>query len=683
MSVTESIRKEAAEQLAAYISRRENSIPDILEKMEAFRIQHATETPSLSPVVQQIGIWKEEHGTGAYVRDKKQMGEWIKWASQHRISLTTDNKRILLTGESVARGSFYGNEYAPAAVIEHVLSSVAGGEFEVTDLAKSGMEPDEMRSVLKSAAVLQPAMVVIMAGNNFFYKLYGGFLNTRLASDLPVDEISCKWLKEKVDNALSLIVKDFLQYLQELFVQRGVPVLFVIPAFNLADWKVTAHETSTPVLSAGDTALWEQLWNAAREAHKKQDYAGVQKWCDQLLQMDDTQPSIYELMGEAAMAAGHWDEARKYLEAARDYTLLFRSVGKPRILSIVYHTLLSEAKKYGIHTLDLASLLARNTDISIPGRNFFMDYCHMNMAGIQLSMAAVTAAIAEQLQIPVDDPEVFYQHAAAVVPSPEATCMAHIYAAIHNAHYGQEYPIVRFHIEQAFQAVPELTASFCRSYVDMASRRLASPLTRSFSDLFNNLDAGIDKYPEAVFHPVNGKLLDLILTDAMNDVLEEAGEITSGELSALRLSEHAVEQHQEVDLLESFYSRSTYDYFPEQSEYYISRNVRSEFNFFSRATDTLILKIVYRSKHALGGNIKLVLNGRPLYDQLPAAAHWISDALHIPANDLQPGLNKLEIQWPGTIYQPPLEAVLTMRDVLDVLSPVRGELHYLTLAVSK
>src|SRR5882672_4454258 len=87
-----------------------------------------------------VGIWekKEEAGKAVFVRSPHAIKTWHYWADVERIGPKGSKRRIILTGESVARGYLYDPEYTPAMVLEKVLESELGkDEVEVIDLARN------------------------------------------------------------------------------------------------------------------------------------------------------------------------------------------------------------------------------------------------------------------------------------------------------------------------------------------------------------------------------------------------------------------------------------------------------------------------------------------------------------------------------------------------------------------
>src|SRR6267142_4118990 len=81
-----------------------------------------------------VGIWekKVENGQTYFVRSKDKLEEWNYWANLGRIEPKGHKKRVVLIGESVARGYLYDPQYTCAMALEKVLQTHAGSdEIEV------------------------------------------------------------------------------------------------------------------------------------------------------------------------------------------------------------------------------------------------------------------------------------------------------------------------------------------------------------------------------------------------------------------------------------------------------------------------------------------------------------------------------------------------------------------------
>src|SRR5215831_13454335 len=70
-----------------------------------------------------VGIWekKQEDGRSVFVRSREVMKDWNFWANLGRIEPKSAKRRVLLLGESVARGYLYDPVYTPAMVLEKII----------------------------------------------------------------------------------------------------------------------------------------------------------------------------------------------------------------------------------------------------------------------------------------------------------------------------------------------------------------------------------------------------------------------------------------------------------------------------------------------------------------------------------------------------------------------------------
>src|SRR5262245_29282528 len=87
-----------------------------------------------------VGIWEKQTDSGHFVRRADMIEEWHLWANAGRIFVNRAKRRVILIGESVARGYLFDPQYTPAKALESILISQLGpGEVEVVDLAKTNL----------------------------------------------------------------------------------------------------------------------------------------------------------------------------------------------------------------------------------------------------------------------------------------------------------------------------------------------------------------------------------------------------------------------------------------------------------------------------------------------------------------------------------------------------------------
>jgi len=76
-------------------------------------------------------------------------------------------RRVLLIGESVARGYLYDPEFTPALALEKIVEPHFGDDgIEVIDLARTNLGY-KVRELAIAALPLEPDMAIIFAGNNW------------------------------------------------------------------------------------------------------------------------------------------------------------------------------------------------------------------------------------------------------------------------------------------------------------------------------------------------------------------------------------------------------------------------------------------------------------------------------------------------------------------------------------
>ncbi len=117
-----------------------------------------------------LGVWRRESPgmQMPFIRDPRKDDEWFYWAKQERIEPKRARWRVVLLGESVARGYFYDPHFNPAGVLQTILESVLGpGKIDVVDLARSNLRIPELRACIGQSLALSPDLLVIFAGNNW------------------------------------------------------------------------------------------------------------------------------------------------------------------------------------------------------------------------------------------------------------------------------------------------------------------------------------------------------------------------------------------------------------------------------------------------------------------------------------------------------------------------------------
>ncbi|QXU43264.1 hypothetical protein [Pedobacter sp. D749] len=630
---------------------------------------------------ERIGIWSLQNTVDkpTYVRDIKFYNEWHLWANASMINLLKEKNRIVLLGESVARGYFYDPYYNPAKALEKFLCDQdIYPASEIIDLARTSLDLTGLYDIFNSCIKLQPDVVIIFAGNNWWTEL-GGSIMDYLSNQVDrQSQPSVEAVKEYLEGELKKRVEEFIDDTVAKAKAHKFRIVFVIPEFNLLDWKSTKSEQIISRLDCDNTSVWVQKKIEAEQALRNGDYVQLEAFSQGLIALDKTHPIGYELLATSAINLGNFDLARKALEDARDTAIVFRSSSKPRIFSTIKHTILAKAESYpSLEVVDSLDVLTPGAKV-LPNRDIFLDYCHLTIKGIDLTMQAVAKLLTGVDKYNCGYPEM--QLPEHVVP------MAHLFAAIHNAHLGQNDEIVTDHCLKAVKSAK--VRKFMPLYIDMSTRRLQSILCNSFEQIIINGD--LEQYQKGteLLHAPNNKKLDLILVDAMISALKTFGLDLEKSTSELRIAEHGLIT--EINLLESFYLLDEHS--PPvvmERAFYQARQLESNFLMVISNVRQVELNLITRTTNDnySSNNLELCLNGQ-LMASFSLTKDWAHHKILLSPDALSTGNNVLSIKWP--IANDSFSSLLinkrslkTVDDYFNAMFHVFGEIQTFTATISE
>jgi|GEM_PF-763873 len=639
--------------------------------------------PPQEDINRSAGIWiPSAKNNQSFVRDQTKRAEWLLWADIREIPAKSSRKRIILLGESVARGAFYDPCYTVAGELQGTLQAMAGMEdAEVIDLAKTGMFIHELPALIKACKVLEPDAVVIFAGNNLVFTMQGkeDYYSTMYEQYRQEGFAGVKAFGE---NELRQSITAILEEIQSSLVQAGITAIYVIPEFNLRDWKSNTNEQVLPWLPEEMVLQWQQARDTARKAWKNEAIEEVRLAADRMIAIDPSNPLGYEVLGEYYCRTQEWDKARTSYELARDTAFMNRGVvSKPRCFKVIQDTIRTTAASYGIGVVDLPAVFSKQLD-GLPDRRLFLDYCHLTVSGIKLAMRYTAAALVERMTGTSINPEQISD--SGIWSDNNVQAVAHACAAIHNAHYGQRDEILAYHCDKAVSwsaTVKDLMVRFA----DFSTRKASSLFCRSFEELITESETQQSRSIFSLVHPRGQKLLDIELVDLIVQSLNSIQVPIGDSIQKIRMEDHKVSL-QKTDLLASFYTDTYYsDAMPGSAPaYFRSRHASSSFSFIAQKED-LSFELVYRTPAASPGGKKLsiAINDRPIPEAtFPSAAAWSKVVFVIEAAWLQEGVNQLLIKWPVP-DTPAQEAVLASTPgFFDALFPVNGEISSFTAIVT-
>jgi len=635
-----------------------------------------------------IGVWerKEENGKTCFVRRLDTMNQWHNWANFGRIEAKGSKRRILFMGESVARGYLYDPDFTPALALQMILDDQFGkGEVEVLDLARTNLEY-KIRELALAALQFEPDVAVIFAGNNWFVSVP---LFQQIAQiDQALSSEGMPAMKRMSEDAIARTARRVVSDIASEYKRSGVPLIWVIPENNLADWRDPI--TAAPYLSGDLNREWITLYEEAQSALSNGDCASAEKLAEKIVEIDQgICVAGYYLLADCRRMVNDVEGERKYMELARDaqcWDTCMTSVPKP--YSVGQQAIREEMGKHGFQTVDLPALFKEYLNGGLPGRRLFLDYCHLTTEGIQVAMGAAASCVLRSLK----GVEVPWSALVSdrVAPPPEIEAEANFLAAIHDGHRWQSYDVVRHHCEQALKFSPHV-AELMLTYIDLQTQKsVPDNMSEAEEQIYGLASPLIHRY---LFRG-NDKRLDKILMGAMVDALENAGIPARERLERQRREEHSVRQHT-IDLLEYYYYSSTNqtqevealtwpDYrLPYDIRYFRSYRPESEFIFVGEAGYAVNLCLTCRLPKPTPREttITVKLNGLPQVE-IAISSEWTTWDITLPGAVVRDGLNEVTVRWPMPEFRS-AEALSKVPASLCAMKfpdffPVFGEIHSFT-----
>src|ERR1051325_806666 len=143
-------------QLSGTLNRRGSST-EVLEK------------PGDTPGKLRVGTWEATDTATGRSFVLVDTGEPLyKWARVQKIPPKGPRRRVVLVGESVARGLLFDPHFTPALALQQIMNAACGpGRIEVVDLARTDLLHEQLQTLITQALHLDPDALVIFCGNNW------------------------------------------------------------------------------------------------------------------------------------------------------------------------------------------------------------------------------------------------------------------------------------------------------------------------------------------------------------------------------------------------------------------------------------------------------------------------------------------------------------------------------------
>lgn len=600
-----------------------------------------------------LGVWerKIEDGKTVFVRRLELMDQWHLWAANlGRIEAKGSKPRIIFMGESVARGYLYDPDFTPAMALQMILDRQLGkGEVEVLDVARTNLEY-RLREFASAALQLEPDMAIIFAGNNW------GVPMPTLAGIADMDKAIAKegmtGVKRLSDEYIANVSRGVLTDIASEYKSSGVPLVWIIPESNLGDW--SDPPTNAPFLPGDLNKEWLELHAEAKSALSNGDPATAEKLALKMSEIDQgVCKTAYLIIADCRRLANDPKGEKKYRILARDCQSWDASMTNiPKSYCLTQDIMREVMAEYGQQVVDLPLLLDEYLNGEVPGRQVFLDYCHLTTEGIQVAMGAAASCVLRSLK-GVDIP--WYALADAdIAPPPKVEAEASFLAAIHDAHRWQSYDVTRYFCERALKYSPDI-ADMMLTYIDLQTQiSVPARMSEAEERIFHLGSPLIHRY---LFRN-NNKRLDKTLLAAIVDVLEAAGFNARERLAHLRREEHSV-KHGETNLLYYYYYSSAQQ--PQELEalnwpnYRMANDTRyfrafwpeSRFLFVGEAGSAVKLSLACRLPEPgpREEKITITLNGEPQVE-MNITTEWSTWDITLPGEAVRDDLNEVVVHWP-------------------------------------
>jgi hypothetical protein len=556
-------------------------------------------------------------------------------------------RRVVFLGESAAAGWFYAPLLTPALVLERQLRAMAGDEsWEVVNLAKVDLSAPELMVLAGAVHQLRPDVVVVFAGNNWpqRYQVPPPGVPGPAEAALAFRAEGLAGLERASGEATARIAEDVVARVARLAAEAAVPIVLVVPEVNLADFDRTLP---SPWLAGGDLPAWHAAWQEGRARMREADFAGAELSARRMIALDGGRAAASRrLLARALAALGRLPEAAAAARAEVDARAWDNHPYVPAATTVVQRVLRERGTEHGFAVVDLPQVLAEHGETPLPGRRYFLDYCHLTPEGMDVSMAAVAARILGEGR---GWREVLARAGATAAPS-ALEGRARFMAALYTRHWiatDEAVPSFRHWMEAALEA-SEDAADTLAGY---AATRCVPPEALLFSRRQQELFTSVGRSERHIWSAPH---LDPEALRAIAEALEARGRPAAREIEDALVRHHAAGER-EVDLLSPVYHWGLADQPRPNSSlrnnppaFYAARTPSAHFCLVAGGDGALRLELTARLPAVEGpraGELSVLLEGRTL-GRVALGSAWRRHAIEVPAAALRRGINRLTLEWP-------------------------------------
>lgn len=431
-----------AQQLAKQATISQVALSQALKQLG--RLLPCTDADELPELDLRVGIWQatQRDGQLLFTQNPDKYSWPGAWCDRETIS-PKKTTRIVMIGESVARGMHFDPFYTPSMVLEHNLKqSLGDSACEVIDLARIDGSMAYVKQTIPLSLQLEPDLIIVFAGNN--WKNSVSFEPLADQCDKPLIQQLARFYVAR-DQSMDESIQDYLSIIEQTEALSGIPIVHVLPEFNLHDWQPKSLG-ECPFDDADQSQYWYQLYYELEQAIERGNTLDIERTANTLLTLDSVSASAPYLLGRHYVDQGNIEKARPLLERAAD------SEQVPRCTQAIQQTLRVAASQGQLKLIDLPKLLQEHQ--IQPNRMLFLDYCHMTAEGIQQTMGLITPFIAGYLSQPI-----IKQKFEPMIIDSDIQASGHFCGALYNGRFGQPYDLLYYHLCRALSTWPGLQSS--------------------------------------------------------------------------------------------------------------------------------------------------------------------------------------------------------------------------------
>jgi hypothetical protein len=417
-----------------------------------------------------IGPWSLSADGSALVRQEHGYAEgWPResgsWSPAERIEVRPGpSVRVTLVGESVARGFLLDPVVTLADLCRDAFKRV-GADIELVDLAVNNLSPQGAVKLCRAAIELGSAAIVLYVGNNFLRSTPWLEPDQRSST---AELFQCGGYPEYLAarrRALVTLAREFRGETERLCTEAGMPLVVVVPAVNLLDWRSPwVVPAWLPAERVAEWAVTREELAALPDEDTSPDLADRRsELADRLAGLDGgSTPRPLEIIGRDMVCCGRDTGGLELLTEAVGVGADPAHYDRRCPLEVATELRLLGATP-GFRLVDVPARAQQRWGSRAFGKDVFLDYCHHTSESLGAVAGDIAVEVAAAIGAPVSGVP------ARSEPDLPADRLAECYllSALHNQHWGQSAATVQHWIAAALRtdrsSVDNLVSYFAMS----------------------------------------------------------------------------------------------------------------------------------------------------------------------------------------------------------------------------